>query len=41
MHFFTNLRSTVSLCNDALRWDSSVVGVGIGVHQDFNVELFS
>ena len=24
-----------------LRWDSSVVGMGMGVHQNFNVELFS
>ena len=37
--FLTNLRSKMSLCTDALRWDSS--GVGIGVHQNFNVGLFS
>ena len=43
-----NLRSKVSLCTDALRWDSSIVsvgvrvGVGVGVQvQNFNVELFS
>ena len=35
--FLTNLRSKVSMCTDALRWDSSVVG--IGVHQNFNVEF--
>ena len=45
--FLTNLRSKVSLCTDALRWDSSgvgvsvSVGVGVGVHQHFNVGLFS
>ena len=38
-----NLRSKVSLCTDALHWDSSGVGVrvGVGVHQNFNVGLFS
>ena len=38
-HFLTNLQSKVSLCTDALRWDS--IGVGVGVHQNFNVGLFS
>ena len=39
----------MSLCTDALRWDSSGVGVGVrvgvgvgvGVHPNFNVGLFS
>ena len=37
--FLMNLRSKVSLCADTLRWDSS--GVGISMHQIFNVGLFS
>ena len=42
--FLTNLRGKVSLCTDALRWDSSGVGVRVGVGvqvQNFNVDLFS
>jgi len=39
------VRSKMSLCTDALRWDSFVIGVGVGicvgVHQNFNIELFS
>ena len=35
----------MSLCTDALHWDSSGVGVGVsigvGVHPNFNVGLFS
>ena len=36
MYFLMNLRSKVSLCTDALHWDSS--GVGVQVQ---NNELFS
>ena len=39
--FLTNLRSKVNLCTNALRWNSSGVGVSVGVHQNFYVELFS
>ena len=38
--FFTNPRSKVSLCFDALRYDLFVVLMGVQV-QNFNVELFS
>ena len=34
----------MSLCTDAMRWDSSVVGVGVSVSvqaKNFNVKLFS
>ena len=39
MFISVNFRSKVSLCTDALRWDSSIIGVS--VHQNFNIELFS
>ena len=37
------MQSKVSLCTDgdALHWDSSIVSIGVGMHQNFNVELFS
>ena len=38
VNFLMNLRSKVSLYTDALRCDLS--GIGVGVHQNFNVELF-